>query len=62
MLNQITVILAPFQSIHNKILVYKYQDDIFRYYESRESQRLNRFDLELDAIFISVFINRAMWN
>ena len=33
------------------------------YYErSGESQRLQRFDLELDAIFKSVFINRAMWN
>ena len=32
------------------------------YYERRQSQRLKRFDLELDAILISVFINRAMWN
>ena len=28
----------------------------------RQSQQLQRFDLELDAIFISVFINRATWN
>ena len=34
-----------------KILVLKYRDDIFRYYERRQSQRLQRFDLELDAIF-----------
>ena len=48
--------------IHCKILVYKYRDDIFRYYERRQSQRRQRFDLELDAIFISVFINLATWN
>ena len=27
-----------------------------------ESRRLQRFDLELNAIFISLFINRATWN
>ena len=43
------------------IVVYKYRYDICRYYERRESQRLQRFDLELDAILISVFINRTTW-
>ena len=38
----------------SKILVYMYRVDILRLYERRQSQRLQRFDLELDAIFISV--------
>ena len=43
-----------------KILACKYGDDICRYYEKRESERLHKFDLELEAILISVFINRDM--
>ena len=43
-------------------MVCKYRDDIFRYYERREAQRLRRIDLELDAIFIGVFINQVTWN
>ena len=35
---------------------------ISSYFKKRVSQRLQRFDLELDAIFISVFINRTTWN
>ena len=31
-------------------LVFKYQDDIFRYYKGRQSQQLQRFDPELNAI------------
>ena len=54
------MILALFKSIHSQILIYG--DDICRYYEKRESERLQRFDLELDAILISVFINQATWN
>ena len=33
-----------------------YGDDICRYYEKRESQRLQRIDLELDAILMSVLL------
>ena len=53
------MILALF--LHSKILVWKYRDDILRYYERRESQRLRRIDLELDAIFVGVFINQVTW-
>ena len=35
--------------MNSKILVRKYRDDIFKYYERSESQRLRRIDLELDA-------------
>ena len=49
--------------IHSKILVYKYLIiSSGSYYERRESQWLPKFDLELYAILISVFINRATWN
>ena len=41
------------------VLVWKYRDDI---YERRESQRLRRIDLELDTIFVGVFINEVTWN
>ena len=48
--------------IRCKILMYKFRDDIFRCYEKRQSQRRWRFDLKLDTIVISLFINLATWN
>ena len=37
-------------SIQSKIQSYKYQEDIFRYYERREMQLLQKSHLELGAI------------
>ena len=55
--NDSSTIPIAFILFHSTILIYKYRDDSFRYYERRQSQRQQRFDLELDIIFISVLIN-----
>ena len=55
-------VCMPSNRILCKMLVYKYRDDMFRCGERRQSQRRRRFDLKLDAIFISVIINLVTWN